>query len=220
MSQDEDPGVALEACDFWCALCETELDEGMLAVLRSFIPQLVPVLLTNMAYELDDEEVVEAEEDELNAGRPDREQDLKPFAQGSRVTSFAGDAEDDDDDGDAMQSWTLRKSSASSLDTLSMCYPSEMLPVLLPIVDVRYLWVCSVLPASGLNRPILQVRLRDADWRLRESAILALGAVAEGCDAGLSHLAPQVIQGLLPVLDDPRPLVRAASLSRSDACGA
>ena len=31
----------------------------MLAVLRSFIPQLVPVLLTNMAYELDDEEVVE-----------------------------------------------------------------------------------------------------------------------------------------------------------------
>ena len=195
MSQDEDPGVALEACDFWCALCETELDEGMLAVLRSFIPQLVPVLLTNMAYELDDEEIVEAEEDELNAGRPDREQDLKPFAQGSRVTSFAGDAEDDDDDGDAMQSWTLRKSSASSLDTLSMCYPSEMLPVLLPIVDVR---------------------LRDSDWRLRESAILALGAVAEGCDAGLSHLAPQVIQGLLPVLDDPRPLVRATS--RTGAC--
>lgn len=195
MSQDEDPGVALEACDFWCALCETELDEGMLAVLRSFIPQLVPVLLTNMAYELDDEEVVEAEEDELNAGRPDREQDLKPFAQGSRVTSFAGDAEDDDDDGDAMQSWTLRKSSASSLDTLSMCYPSEMLPVLLPIVDVR---------------------LRDSDWRLRESAILAMGAVAEGCDAGLSHLAPQVIQGLLPVLDDPRPLVRATS--RKGAC--
>jgi len=136
MSQDNDSSVALEACDFWCALCETELDEGVLAVLRSFIPQLVPVLLTNMAYEPDDDEVIEAEEDELNAGRPDRENDVKPFSQGGR-TSGVGVAEDDDDNDEAVQSWTLRKSSASSLDTLSACYPSEMLPVLLPIVDVR-----------------------------------------------------------------------------------
>lgn len=130
--------MALEACEFWCALCETELDEGMLAVLRPFIPRLVPVLLTNMAYEPDDDEVIEAEEDELNAGRPDREQDLKPFLNAGRASGVgSGDAEDDDDNDEAVQSWTLRKSSASSLDTLSACYPSELLPVLLPIVDVR-----------------------------------------------------------------------------------
>jgi len=40
---------------------------------------------------------------------------------------------------------------------------------------------------------------------------LALGAVAEGCDSGLDVLGPQIIQGLLPMLDDSRPLVRSIS---------
>ncbi len=164
------------------------------------------------------QEVIDAEEEEENAGRPDREQDVKPFMQSAKARRVArllphthacahalraqtagvsgdGDGENEDDggdDGEAISSYTLRKSSASSLDVLSTCFPTELLPVLLPIVDVR---------------------LRESDWRLRESAILALGAVAEGCDAGLSHLAPQIIQGLLPVLDDPRPLVRATYAS-------
>jgi hypothetical protein len=62
-----------------------------------------------------------------------------------------------------------------------------------------------------------QARLVDRDWKLRESAILALGAVAEGCTGGLVTLAPQIIDGLMPMLADPRPLVRrlAAALLRS-----
>jgi len=54
-----------------------------------------------------------------------------------------------------------------------------------------------------------QERLAQAEWRLRESAILALGAVAEGCSAGLVGMAPQIVRALLPVLADPRPLVRS-----------
>lgn len=72
-------------------------------------------------------------------------------------------------------------------------------------------WMCAphehTDAAQRLTLFLPQARLRDGNWRLRESAILALGAVAEGCDAGLAHLAPQIIQGLLPVLDDARPLV-------------
>jgi hypothetical protein len=63
----------------------------------------------------------------------------------------------------------------------------------------------------------VQARLADRDWKLRESAILALGAVAEGCTGGLVTLAPQIIDGLMPMLADPRPLVRrlaAAALRR------
>lgn len=59
----------------------------------------------------------------------------------------------------------------------------------------------------------MQTRLAERDWKLRESAILALGAVAEGCSAGLFQLAPQIMQGLLPVLDDPKPLVRARDVA-------
>ena len=112
-----------------------------------------------------------------------------------------------------MRAWTLRKSSASSLDVLSNCFSDDLLPVLLPIVDVR---PGSRPPSTRKRRTdaaALQARLRESDWRLRESAILALGAVAEGCDSGLSHLGPQIIQGLLPMLDDPRPLVREPRLA-------
>jgi len=47
--------VALESCEFWCAYCEAELSLDYYQVLREFIPQLIPVLLTNMAYAEDDE---------------------------------------------------------------------------------------------------------------------------------------------------------------------
>ena len=66
-----------------------------------------------MAYAPDDEDVLAAEEDEANAGRADRNQDLKPAIGrsavaksgalgGGRVAESAGeeeeDANDDDDD--------------------------------------------------------------------------------------------------------------------------
>lgn len=55
--------------------------------------------------------------------------------------------------------------------------------------------------------------LQEEDWRARESAILALGAIAEGCVLGLIPYLPQLVSMLLPRLEDPRPLVRSALLS-------
>lgn len=50
-----------------------------------------------------------------------------------------------------------------------------------------------LLSLYSLNYPKLQVRLassKDARWEEKEAAILALGAVAEGCISGLlPHLA-------------------------------
>ena len=75
---DPDPDVAVESCEFWAAFVEADLEPESVNILREFTPHLIPVLLTNMAYEEDDEEVLQAEEDELNADRPDRDQDIKP----------------------------------------------------------------------------------------------------------------------------------------------
>lgn len=50
--------------------------------------------------------------------------------------------------------------------------------------------------------------VQEEDWRARESAILALGAIAEGCVMGLIPYLPQLVSMLLPRLEDPRPLVR------------
>lgn len=194
-TQDDDDSLALESCEFWTAFCELQMTDEYIALLREFIPQLIPVLLKNMAYEEDDEEVLQAEEDEVAGDQPDRAQDVRPSFHSARQAGSGeggldGDEDDGDDDDDGFGSWTLRKCSASGLDTLSSVFGDELLPFVLPQV---------------------QTNLNHADWRYRESAILAIGAVAEGCKNGLMQYLAQLVSFLLPMLKDPRPMVRVIS---------
>jgi transportin-1 len=53
--------------------------------------------------------------------------------------------------------------------------------------------------------------MQDPDWRARESAILALGAVSEGCHQGLLPYLGSMVALLLPTMADPRPMVRIIS---------
>lgn len=76
LSQDGDEGVALESCEFWSAFCEAAVEPAML---RPFLPRLVPVLLKNMVYDEYDEEVQDAEAAEEQVGTDDRDQEVKPF---------------------------------------------------------------------------------------------------------------------------------------------
>ena len=59
--------------------------------------------------------------------------------------------------------------------------------------------------------PIVEQRFREQDWRLRESAVLAIGAVSEGCTTGLTPFLPQLIDFLVPTLEDPRPMLRSTA---------
>ena len=52
--QDGDPDLALESCEFWSAFCEARLSPELL---QPHLQTLIPVLLKNMVYEEDDEEV-------------------------------------------------------------------------------------------------------------------------------------------------------------------
>ena len=52
---------------------------------------------------------------------------------------------------------------------------------------------------------------KDTSWRARESAILALGAVADGCEQGLLPYLSDMIAMMLPKMVDPRPMVRIIS---------
>ena len=49
---------------------------------------------------------------------------------------------------------------------------------------------------------------QDPDWRARESAVLALGAISEGCHRGLVPFMGPMVTMLAPKLSDERPLVR------------
>lgn len=181
-NKDADDEVALEACEFWSAYCEAQ---SRPEILIKFLPRLIPVLLSNMVYAEDDESLVDAEEDE---SFPDREQDIKPRFHASRFHG-ADDAEDDDDD--LFNIWNIRKCSAAALDILSNIFGDDILPTLMPLVQGK-------LTSSG-----------DADWKEREAAVLALGAVAEGCINGLYPHLPVIVSFFVPLLDDKFPLIRS-----------
>eukprot|EP00899_Mesostigma_viride_P019067 jgi/Mesvir1/27161/Mv20825-RA.1 len=191
-SQDSDEEVSLEATEFWSAYCEARLPP---VLLRAILPKLIPVLMTNMRYADDDEAVIAAEAED--AGYGDRDQDLRPFFHKAKhqgdLQGDGGEDYDDEDDDAAMEGnvWNVRKCSAAGLDILSTVFGDEILVPLMPLVE-RCLRDKS-----------------DAAWKARESAVLALGAVADGCASGLlPHLRP-MINGLVPLLEDARPLVRS-----------
>ncbi|XP_048336150.2 transportin-1 [Ziziphus jujuba] len=183
VNKDADDDVALEACEFWSAYCEQLPPEN----LREFLPRLIPVLLSNMVYADDDESLLEAEEDE---SVPDRDQDIKPRFHSSRLHGSDG-VEDDDDD--IVNVWNLRKCSAAALDIISNVFGDEILPTLMPLVQAK-------LSATG-----------DEAWKEREAAVLALGAIAEGCIHGLLPHLPEIVAFLIPLLDDKFPLIRSIS---------
>lgn len=101
----------------------------------------------------------EAEEEAAATGGADADKDVRPSHVGGgagRGGGGGGEGEEEDDDDEPERRWNLRKCSAMGLDHLSNVFNDEILPLLMPVVEAR---------------------LADADWRKRESAILALGAV-------------------------------------------
>lgn len=105
---------------------------------------------------------------------------------------FQGDASDDEcggDDDSSLSDWNLRKCSAAALDVLASVFRNELLPTLLPI---------------------LKETLFHQEWEIKESGILALGAIAEGCMTGMITHLPELIPYLINFcLTDKKALVRS-----------
>lgn len=196
-TQDPNEHVALEACEFWSSIAETN---DCKAILAEFLPQLIPVLLNGMSYNEEDRIALEDEgEDEY---RPDSAKDIKPrFHTGKVVGSGQGDASqsspEDDDDGDdgadddneEATEWNLRKCSAAGLDILSTVFQDDLLPILLPLIKEKI----------ADHNP----------WYVKESGILAIGAIAEGCISGIRLHLRDVVPYLIALLRDPKPLIRS-----------
>jgi transportin-1 len=171
-TQDSNDGVALEACEFWLSLAEQSLCREILA---SHLPRLVPILVKGMKYSQLDIVLLKAdvEEDEMI---PDREEDIRPRFHKSKTHHSNStmnkhvdengsyddkdiDSEDGGDYDSSLSDWNLRKCSAAALDMLAGVFKEDLLSVLVPI---------------------LKETLFHQDWVIKESGILALGAIAEG----------------------------------------
>ncbi|CAO1631359.1 unnamed protein product [Parajaminaea phylloscopi] len=225
-TQDKDEDVAVEACEFWLQFAE---DGNVNTHLVPYIAKVAPVLLKSMVYNEMDLILLGGEDDD--AAVPDRVEDLKPKhysgkshrnehvedasntgASGSTGKSRAAiegqgeagnqdgddeyddddddeyDDDDDDDDDDELSEWNLRKCAAAALDVMACIFGDQLLEVLLPY---------------------LKDRLFSDDWLQRESGILALGAIAEGCITGIQPHLPTLVPYLVGKLSDSKPLVRS-----------
>jgi transportin-1 len=217
-TKDKNENVALEACEFWLTFAE---DADLAHHLAPLLPRVAPVLLDCMIYGEDDLLWLEADVED-DAAVPDKETDIKPRHYGSKSHGFEHDAEgnaagagankakvgaygeeqadeeDDDDydeddfDDEMTTEWNLRKCAAAALDVLAVRFGQDLLNVLL--------------------EP-LKVKLWSADWLQRESAILALGAMAEGCIEVIEPHLTTLVPYLLNVLNDPKVRLGTDNLS-------
>lgn len=204
---DPDSEVALKACEFWPSYCTNQISDKSL--LSAVLKDLIPLLLRCLIYTDEDVVTLGGEEDVDDHAVPDNVQDIRPqhhFSKkqeyGSRDEDAADDEDGEDDeideeDEDEATDWTLRKCAASTLDTLANTYQNEILPTLLPALNV-------LLAARG-DTP----EKDTSKWRLRESGILALGAVAEGCYHSIVPYLNVLVPYLLQLTDDNKPLVRS-----------
>lgn len=209
-TQDEDDTLALDACEFWSTIAESEYCYN---TLKDILPRLIPVLLNGMVYSQIDQIIMGAEEETQSTNVPDQQHQIKPSKYFHHAKTHThehedvpdqldnkgfdedqddedyDDEDDEDDDLDEVTEWSLRKCSASSLDCLSTVFKEQILPVLLPAIQAKL---------APTNK-----------WDVRESAILALGAIAEGCFESMKQHLAQLLPFLLQQLNDPKPLLRS-----------
>eukprot|EP00019_Armaparvus_languidus_P001769 CAMPEP_0168587482 /NCGR_PEP_ID=MMETSP0420-20121227/4901_1 /TAXON_ID=498008 /ORGANISM="Pessonella sp." /LENGTH=626 /DNA_ID=CAMNT_0008622763 /DNA_START=182 /DNA_END=2059 /DNA_ORIENTATION=+ len=202
MSNDDDD-IKLAATDFWSAIARTR---GCRQLVEPHIDTLFPLLLQGMVYS--DAELAALMNSQDDASVPDDPRDVKPRFANAKQKGVGGDAANDDldsdddeeeelEDGEIVMRWTVRKSSARGLDRLCRHFPQRALTLLMPYLTAA-----------------LQ---QTQDWRQMEAAILAVGAIADGCFMVIADSLPELIPFLLQCADSPQVLVKtitAWTLSR------
>ncbi|KAF2749495.1 ARM repeat-containing protein [Sporormia fimetaria CBS 119925] len=205
--------LALDASEFWLAIGE---DEKIRDHLGPFLDKIVPVLLESMVWGEDD--ILRLEGEKEDAEQEDREEDIRPTfatskqarvtANGANSTQAVNGTEssgqsgyDDDDDlsegeiedsddesiGDPEDQWNLRKCSAAALDVLASTFHEHVFTHTLPY---------------------LKNNLNHSEWPYREAAVLALGAIADGCMSVMEPHLPDLTPFLINLLNDSEPVVR------------
>lgn len=213
----ENPELALDAAEFWLSIGE-QAELGSL--MAPYLERVIPVLLAGMVY--GEEDVFRLGGDQDDAEQEDRVEDIKPqFAAVKAGRTAAPSAknqdsnsnglpngtpnqskadlsdgeveesdysdEDDWDDDDPENAWSLRKCSAAALDVFAVNFGQAVFNIILPY---------------------LKENLSHKLWPKREAAVLALGAIAEGCMPVVAPHLPELVPFLISLLADEEPVVR------------
>ncbi|KAH7867872.1 armadillo-type protein [Lentinula edodes] len=181
LNATKDKNVALEACEFFFIFAGNV--EHALVTKRQRRTPFLRSLLSKIALALLDCMIYS--EDELLWLDDDKDlniPDTEPNREGPIGSDDAGFVET------MAAEWSVRKCAASVLDVLAVRFKGELFNVLLEPLKEK-LW-CN-------------------DWLQQESAILAVGATAEGCHEVMELHLPNLIPYLIDSLNDSKPLVRS-----------
>ncbi|RMZ76318.1 hypothetical protein DV738_g4996, partial [Chaetothyriales sp. CBS 135597] len=216
--QSGNPDLALDAAEFWLSVGEQDELKGLMG---PYLNQIIPVLLAGIVY--GEEDVFRLGGDDADAEEEDRPEDIKPQFAATKTGRGAAaepkdgeapngepngqapnpsqkaelsdgeveesdlDSDDDWDDEDPENVWSLRKCSAAALDIFAVNYHATVFNIILPY---------------------LKENLSHQLWPRREAAVLALGAIADGCMDVVSPHLPELIPYLITLLRDEEPVVR------------
>lgn len=213
-SKDKEDEIALEACEFWLTVPENEYGKD---VVKQYLHQLIPFFMEKMRHSKEDIEAMGSEIQD-NYMVPDKDDDIRPrfykpksslgngngskpagdSAENDAIQDISDledadldDDDDDDDDDDSNRfaaSWNIRKCTAAALDCLAHNYADDILPFVFQE---------------------LQKTLNHEDWVVKEAAVLAIGAVAEGSLNGMTPHLPSLVPYLVERLCDKHPMVRS-----------
>ncbi|KAL8432946.1 hypothetical protein ACSSS7_004239 [Eimeria intestinalis] len=129
-------------------------------------------------------------------------------AGGGGGAAAAADEEEEEDDKGARgtwgDAWSLRKGSALALDHMASVYREEILPFVLPLIEQG-------LQQQQRQQQQQQQQQQEDAWLRQEAAVLALGAVAQGCQESLAPHLRNVLLFLLQLCTHPKPLLRSIS---------
>lgn len=202
---DDNEQVATEACEFILQLAEAGKEVFEDEVVQRFLPLIIPTILSTMTYSENDRALIKALNEE-DQDVDDQINDIRPqFAKSKEHASASKDKsttangdmgdededddydDDDDDDFDSLSEWNLRKGSAATLDVLASRFPSDVITLALPYLRTNSL---------------------SSEWYIKEAAILAFGAISQGCIDYISPNLPELIPFLIEQLKNPEPSVR------------
>jgi HEAT repeat protein len=182
IANESEEEVQLEACEFLFSLASSDFPETLIV---PHLGNMLPVLLKGMVYTEMDILLLDTRDD---ADDEDEEKDIRPTnAKSKAAHNDKFNEDEDDDDGNLGFEWNLRKCSAATLDLLASSLPEQVL---------------------AISLPILKENITSEHWPLREAAILAFGAVADGGIEFASQQLPALVPFLVERLNDQEPSVR------------
>lgn len=183
MDSDEDVGI--EACEFWSSLLHhADTKKAMIA----YLPALTESLINRLYLTKEQMDTERLEEEEENSGT--REVCIKPIHH--RATGDGNGhsgVSDSREEAEVSSKWTLRKQAALTLDLIGLSFPAHEI--------------------LALALPKIQLCFQAADVFVKESGMLALGALSNGCAAAMMPFIPQLFPFFISNLQDTLPEMRS-----------